>query len=356
MSYLERNVKMKFDVVIGNPPYQENSGTSARDEALYNYFYDLSEKIGEKYMLISPARFLFNAGSTLKSWNRKMLKDKHVKVVYYEQDSSKIFPNVGIAGGVAILFRDNCKTLGPIGFFTSFKELYDISQRIALNNEMTMDTIISGRGIYRLTPIAHKIFPQIEKLQSKGHKNDIGTGAFDKFDKLLFFEEKPKDNNDYILVQGRFKNSRTQRYIQKDLVNVPDSFNKWRVILPKAYGTGISTDGKAASLIGEPFIIEPEVAFTETYISIGSFKNRNEALNALKYIKSKFARALLAILKITQDNTKEKWSKVPLQDFTESSDIDWSVSISEIDKQLYKKYELSQEEISFIETKVKSME
>ncbi len=79
---------MKFDVVVGNPPYQEDSGTSARDDALYNYFYDLAKKIGDKYILISPARFLFNAGSTPKAWNKKMLNDEHIKVVYYEQDSS----------------------------------------------------------------------------------------------------------------------------------------------------------------------------------------------------------------------------------------------------------------------------
>ena len=76
----------------------------------------------------------------------------------------------------------------------------------------------------------------------------------------------------------------------------------------------------------------------------------------MKYIKSKFARTMLGILKITQDNTKEKWQKVPLQDFTAESDIDWTKPISEIDQQLYKKYGLSQEEIEFIETKVKSMD
>lgn len=347
---------MKFDVVVGNPPYQEDSGTSARDDALYNYFYDLAEKIGDKYILISPARFLFNAGSTPKAWNTKMLNDEHIKVVYYEQDSSKVFPHVGIAGGVVILYRDKDVNFGAIQSFTSFEELIKISQLVGSKHEPVLTPIISGRGIYRLTPKLHEDYPQIKEMQSKGHQNDIGTGAFDKFNNLIYFEEIPKDGYSYTLIQGRFANDRTQRYIRSEYVNKPFAFDKWRVILPKAYGTGISDRGPAATLIGEPFVIGPNIGFTETYISIGEFESESMARNALKYIKSKFARTMLAVLKITQDNTKEKWSKVPLQDFTSKSDIDWTKSIPEIDQQLYKKYGLDQNEINFIESKVKAMD
>ena len=102
--------------------------------------------------------------------------------------------------------------------------------------------------------------------------------------------------------------------------------------------------------------MNPLVGFTETFISIGAFDKELEAQNALKYIKSKFARTMLGVLKITQDNPRDKWQKVPLQDFTISSDIDWTKSISEIDQQLYKKYGLDQTEIDFIESKVKAMD
>ena len=74
---------MKFDVVVGNPPYQDNIENRGEQPAIYNFFYDLAEKIGDKYCLISPARFLFNVGSTPKSWNEKMLSDKHIEVVYF---------------------------------------------------------------------------------------------------------------------------------------------------------------------------------------------------------------------------------------------------------------------------------
>lgn len=200
-----------------------------------------------------------------------------------------------------------------------------------------------------------RIIRILKTCNQKGHQNDIGTGAFDKFNNLLYFEEKQNDGNSYTMIQGRFDNSRTYRYVRSDYINEPFANDKWRVILPKAYGTGITEDGPAATLIGEPFVIAPGVGFTETYISIGKFNSSQEANNALKYVKGKFARAMLAVLKITQDNTREKWSKVPLQDFTDQSDIDWSKSISEIDQQLYKKYELDQNEIDFIEEKVKAM-
>ena len=122
-------------------------------------------------------------------------------------------------------------------------------------------------------------------------------------------------------------------------------------VIPKASGSG-----KLGEVISNPFIGEPYIGFTETFISIGSFETEIEAINTLKYIKTKFARTMLGVLKITQNMSKETWSKVPLQDFTENSDIDWNQSIPEIDQQLYVKYGLSQDEIDFIETNVKQME
>ena len=111
-----------------------------------------------------------------------------------------------------------------------------------------------------------------------------------------------------------------------------------------------------ARIIGNPIIESPRTGATETFLSIGSFETEIEAQNSLKYIKSKFARTMLGILKTTQDITPEKLKYVPLQDFTANSDIDWTKSISEIDQQLYQKYGLTQEEIDFIESHVKEME
>ena len=100
----------------------------------------------------------------------------------------------------------------------------------------------------------------------------------------------------------------------------------------------------------------PNEIHTQTYMSIGCFDTEIEAENCLKYLKTKFARCMLGVLKVTQNNPRDTWAKTPLQDYSKEADIDWSKSLFEIDQQLYKKYELSDEEIEFIETNVKEME
>ena len=107
--------------------------------------------------------------------------------------------------------------------------------------------------------------------------------------------------------------------------------------------------------MASPVVEGPMTCATETFVTIGAFDTEAEANALLKYIKTKFARALLGVLKVTQHVTPEKWQYVPLQDFTSASDINWSLSVAEIDQQLYKKYGLSDEEIQFIETHVKEM-
>ena len=121
--------------------------------------------------------------------------------------------------------------------------------------------------------------------------------------------------------------------------------------MPKSNGSGAIGEVLSTPLCGQPLC-----GHTQSFISIGAFNTQQEAESCLKYIKSKFARACLGILKVTQDNKKSTWKYVPLQNFTAESDIDWSVSIKEIDQQLYKKYGLSNEEIAFIESHIREME
>ena len=112
---------------------------------------------------------------------------------------------------------------------------------------------------------------------------------------------------------------------------------------------------EAARLISKPAIGEPNDVATDTFLCVGAFNSKSEAEALLKYINGKFSRVLLGILKVSQDNSPDKWKYVPLQDFTAHSDIDWSKSVAEIDRQLYRKYDLTADEIEFIETHVKEM-
>ena len=342
--------KMKFDVVVGNPPYQE-SREDTKDSPIYHHFYNLAEKLSSQYCLISPARFLFNAGGTPRDWNCKMLNDEHLKVVYYNQKSSEIFSNTDIKGGVAILYRNKDRKFDKIGIFTSFTELNGIIHKVSPLAKETLDSIISGSDIYQFTPKMHLDHPEVISLLSKSHPNTVVTSALTVLHNILFFKEKPNDSFEYIQMLGRFNNNRELHYVRKDYINEPYAFDKWRVLVPKSNGCGAIGEVLSSPLIGSPLI-----GFTQTFISIGAFDSEKEAQNCLKYVKTKFARTMLGVLKITQHNPRATWAKVPLQDFTDNSDINWHQSIAEIDQQLYKKYGLDENEIAFIEEKVKAME
>ena len=189
-----------------------------------------------------------------------------------------------------------------------------------------------------------------EKKLKLSNKKIITTGIFDLFPEL-FLTENPQNSEEYCCLVGRSKGKRCYRWISHKYINCGENYYKYKVILSKSNGSG-----ELGEALSSPFIAEPFTGFTQTFLCIGAFDTKKEAENAMKYIKTKFARVMLGVLKVTQDNPPEKWRYVPLQDFTAASDIDWSASIPDIDRQLYNKYGLSQEEIDFIEEKVRAMD
>lgn len=326
---------MKFDVVIGNPPYQEETKDTS-DKPIYNYFMSEAYKFADKVCFITPARFLFNAGKTPKKWNTKMLNDEHLKVAYYEQDSSNVFPNTDIKGGVAITYRDAQKNFGKIGTFTHFEELNSILRKVVNNSFESIEPIVGVQLDYK--------FKKEFNISQVGLK----TNVFNK-QKHLFTDSRVTDTQ--IAILGLNGRNRVYRYIESKYFDLPQNHQKWKVYLPTSNGSGAIGEVLSTPLIGEPLI-----GHTETFIGIGEFDGQEEAENLLKYIKTKFARTMLGTLKITQHNLASTWKNVPLQNFTNNSDIDWSQSIAQIDQQLYKKYGLSEKEIAFIEEKVRAME
>ena len=345
----EGSTSMKFDYVIGNPPYQETLQNTS-DKPIYNDFMDASYQISDKVELITPARFLFNAGKTAKVWNEKMLNDVHLKVLYYEPDSSKVFSNTDIKGGVAITYRDGNAEFGAIGSFTPYNELNDILHKVKNHKSfVSIEKIVITSFAYHYTDRLHEDYPDAASRLSKGHAYDLKSNAFDRLSDV-YQDEKPDDGHDYIRIFGRQNNERTYKFIRRDYVNNVANLDKYKLFMPKANGTGAF--GEVLTL---PEISEPGVGATESFVSIGLFDTAEECDNLLKYIKSRFMRAMLGVVKITQDLTPSKWKYVPLQDFTAHSDIDWSKSVAEIDRQLYRKYDLTADEIEFIETHVKEM-
>lgn len=343
---------MKFDFVIGNPPYQDESVGEQKKYAppVYHYFLEEAYKVGRCVEMIHPARFLFNAGATPKAWNDMMLKDIHLKVNYYEQDSSKIFSNTEIKGGVAITYHDSSKDFGAIGTFTIYKELNDILHKVMKSgNFVGFNTIVYGRNIYRFTNRLHEDYPDIVNKLSKGHAYDLVSNIFDKIPEV--FSDTNNDIQNAIGVYGRKENTRVLLYTKAEYISNDDNIDKWKIFISNINGNGVFGE-----TLTKPIIGEPNTCSTETFISIGALKTEQETQALMKFIKTKFCRALLGTLKITPHNSKDTWKNIPLQDFSESSDIDWNTSITNIDRQLYSKYRLSEEEIHFIESKVKEME
>ncbi|MGB2575216.1 Eco57I restriction-modification methylase domain-containing protein [Leuconostoc citreum] len=364
---------MKFDVVVGNPPYQDEETTNNRKTPIYPYFYDLAYKISDKTALITPARFLFNAGLTKKTWNKQMLSDEHIKVLYYEDDAAKVFPDTDIKGGVTIVYRNINDNFGSIGIFIKTDEIRALYIRIHKSKFIPFSTImIGGRADFLMNDRFHTAYPNakndlLKAIQetafkngntipmhlAPGAENEIVTSTLDVLS-YAFVPNEPNDTKNYIKVTGVINNRRVSGWVRKEFLTTrrkqKNNLDFYKVFVPKSMASG-----KFGEILSVPLIGTPKTTSTPTFLRIGMFKTQVEAENCAKYIKTKFARAMLGIKKITQDNPVPVWENVPLEDFTPNSDIDWTKSIPEIDQQLYKKYGLDQSEIDFIEEKVKAM-
>lgn len=330
--------EMKFNAVVGNPPYQRRGAST--EPPVYHYFMDVSYSVAPIVSLITPGRFLFNAGQTPKKWNDKMLADPHFKVVKFSQKSDAFFPNVDIKGGVAITLRDATREFGAIGRFIEKDELRSILERVSASKPKSLQEIIYRSESYHFTQKMHDDLPDAEECLSKGHKFDLKSSVFDKLSDIAFFDKKPKDGHKYVQILGLHSGKRSKKWIRSDYITGPDNFGKYKVFVPDSNGSGAIGEVLSTPMIGEPMI-----GSTQTFISIGSFNTLLEAENCMGYIKTKFARAMLGILKVTQHNPRSTWRYVPLQDFSKP----WT------DKELYKKYKLSDAEIKFIESMIKPM-
>ena len=342
----EGSTSMKFDYVIGNPPYQEMLENTS-DRPVYNDFMEASYRISDKVELITPARFLFNAGKTPKEWNQKMLNDPHLTVLMYEQQSAKVFANTDIKGGVVVTYRDETKNYGEIGTFTSYPALNAIVKKVVHKGSFSsIEDWIFVQNKFDLEML-YTDHPEYRKIVGSGGKEKRLTTPI--FSQLGVFSDERRNQTD-LKILGLISNKRFYRYIDPKYIEQHENLKKYKVILPKSNGSGAIGEVLSTPLIGEPLI-----GYTQSFISIGALDTKNEAEALLKYVKSKFMRTMLGVLKVTQDNNKSVWKYVPLQDFTAHSDIDWSKSVAEIDQQLYRKYDLTADEIEFIETHVKEM-
>ena len=343
---------LPINAIIGNPPYQVTQERTS-DTPVYHHFIDLATTLAPRVSLITPARYLFDAGKTPKEWNAKMLSDPHLRIVWYRATSTDVFPFVDIKGGVAVMYYDRSQVFGKIKHFFTFDELRGISQKVLSDPTFApLSRIIYPPNRFVLE-VLYQRHPDVKKkIGSKGRERRLTTPIFD-LEEVFSIERRSCKQ---IQILGLVRKERVYRWIDSDLIEEHPNLHKFKVALPQSNGSGTIGEVLSAPLIGAPLIGAPLIGATHSFITIGAFDTQAEAEACLKYVKAKFTRVMLGTLKVTQHNTRETWQNVPLQDFTSSSDIDWSLSVAEIDQQLYAKYHLAPEEIAFIEERVRPME
>ena len=343
---------MKFDVVVGNPPYQEEDGGAQKSaRPIYQYFVTFAKQLNPEYAtLIMPSRW-YAGGKGLDDFRTEMLNDIHIKQIDDFLHPEEVFPNTNNRGGV-------CCVLWNANYNNTVKGVRVISHEgnntvvVAQRSLKTRDLDIFIRSAEAIN-IINKVLPTSDIPVLSQHISPRKPFGLDgNFIKTADFHKESKSLNVPLKCYGKAK---SVGFVEASLIDShTDWIDMWKVYFPYAnnIGTELNDDNQ------NTFIGEPQSICTETFLLAGIGLNLSNcsAMNLSNYMRTRFARFLHSLAKISQHGTAKTYAFVPLQDFTSNSDIDWTKSIPEIDKQLYAKYDLDEKEIAFIEEKIAPME
>ena len=342
--------EMKFDAIIGNPPYQENISSSEDNSSLgkqlFPTFVTSAIKLNPKYVsLITPSRW-FAGDAQDKSFLklREFIKDNnHISKIINYPDCKDVFDNVTIKGGVSyFLFEDNYS--GDVDFYNS-NDGEKTKQTRPLFEE-GLDIILSDSIDYEIIKkVQEKDFVSMTEI-TKGRN---AFGIVGKPDVVNSISQAEKADG---LVKLQCKAEEIRWTNPKNVTKSLDVFEKYKVFISKSAGD----PGKDRRVIGKPYVGEPNSCCTDSLIPIGKFDNIDEAINLQSYLKTRFVRFMISILKVSQNVYQNVYQFVPIQNFKNSSDINWNSGIDDIDEQLFKKYNLSDEQINWIINKIDKVE
>lgn len=338
---------MKFDVIIGNPPYQISDGGGTGDSAkpLYHLFIQQAKKLNPRYItMIIPSRWM-KGGKGLDSFREEMMNDTKIKIIYDYADERECFPaGIHIDGGCCYFLWDN-QYKGTVEYhYKAIDGSENISNRF-LKNECS-DTVIRDFRQISIIEKAKKIHNEQSFSHIVSYRNPYGFFADlfntpDKYKSIHIFENKIEDTYKIYGVKGKKGGAkRVHGYIKEHCIQKNlETAKNYKLFFSKAYMT-------TSTIPPEIIIGEPKTVCTETFLQIGNFSLKNNAENCLKYIKTKFFRALLFFNRHSLNISKDSFNLIPIQDFNE----EWT------DEKLYKKYGLTEEEIDYIESMIKPME
>ena len=340
--------KMKFDIIIGNPPYQlSDGGQGASAKPLYNLFVDQAIKLNPKYVsMIIPSRWMAG-GKGLDSFREKMITDTHMRELHDFTDHKLCFPSANITGGVCYFVWDS----NYVGKCTVCRhDENGISKSSRYLKEKGIDIVIRDERqkhiLTKVQALKEDSFSKIvSPLKPYGLRGDFMKDP-SKYG-LPPISEKPFAK--CLSIWGIENGNRIQKYLTNEypIPNRREDLHKYKIFINRGDGAaGYIGNPKPARILGTPIIGKPKELCSETFLSIGPFDSELISNNAISYMKTKFFRFLVGIRKISQDMSSRVYIFVPMQDFSTS----WS------DKELYTKYNLSEEEIAYIEENIKDVQ
>lgn len=328
MNDLKRKYKMKFDVIVGNPPYQLSDGGFGKSAIpIYHKFVQQAKKLNPRFLtMIIPSRW-FGGGKGLNDFRAEMLNDNHIRKIVDYEDASDVFPGVSIAGGICYFLWDRDSS-GLCEVINMHKDAQTISIR-SLNEFETF--IRSSQAI----PIVRKVLLKKEKRMSEQ------VSSYRPFGLRTYV--KPQKSGDIIL---HWQNGEGP-YNRKDIQVGLEMIDKWKVISSRSgheHAGNPSQDG-TRRVLSKIKILPPGTICTETYLVIGFYEKEIQAKNLVDYMHTRFFRFLVSLFMYSHSITKDTYAFVPILDMS----IKWT------DEMLYKRYNLTEEEIAFIESKIRPM-
>ena len=341
--------KVKFGAVVGNPPYQiSDGGAQASAKPIYQNFVLIGKKLASDYTcFITPTRW-FAGGKGLDEFRKQMLNDKTIKELHDFLTPEDVFPNTNNRGGVCYFINDESKTDLEVKVVTH-KDNQVVS-------EVRRMLLIDGVDIFIRDSIAIQIIKKIfDDCYDENFSSMVSSrkpfGIESNIIKTDIFKQSSAELLEPIICIG--KNICKGFIEKKHIKSHKEWIDKWKVYVPRANNIGTElNDDNLNSFIGEPNSV-----CTEAYIVVGAGKinDKSSAMNVSKYLTTKFVRFLHRQAKASQDASSKTYKFIPIEDFTNESDIDWSKSISEIDEKLFDKYGLTNEEREHIKSSIKDM-